>query len=311
MLLLSCFVARLRASFGIFTMFPQGEFMTADRAAIVILGLALAGMVVPSPASAEFIIVYGGPTWDVTTLTGSEYPRVPMQNYWGLTGDGVAVDTVTRYERGRLLGDHAVRWDASGTPPMELGNLGTESSGKWNSYVSAINTAGVAVGTSNKFIDGNWVGNRAVRWDALGRVTELDALGKNNPGYTYAQAINKIGTAVGQGDKYSGGMRVGGSALRWDASGTAVTELGNLGTDNSGAGAGEVLAINDAGAAVGSSVKYIGGTNLGTRAVRWDASGTAATELGNLGADSNGATVSIASAINSAGTVVGSSRKYS
>src|SRR5512132_663648 len=42
------------------------------------------------------------------------------------------------------------------------------------------------------------------------------------------------------------------------------------------------------GAAVGYAQKYIGGTDLGPRALRWDASGNAATELSGLGTSSSG-----------------------
>src|SRR5262249_18808228 len=57
--------------------------------------------------------------------------------------------------------------------------------------------------------------------------------------------------------------------------------------------------------------KYVKGIDVGTRAVRWDSSGTAATELGNFGTDSNGSTSSNVYAINSAGTAVGTAFKYS
>ena len=77
------------------------------------------------------------------------------------------------------------------------------------------------------------------------------------------------------------GTYLGTAAVRWDASGTAATELGNLGTDTSGYTERQAYAINTAGTAVGYANKYSpDGTFLGHRAVRWDASGTAA-ELGN------------------------------
>lgn len=52
------------------------------------------------------------------------------------------------------------------------------------------------------------------------------------------------------------------------------------------------------------------GTYKGSRAVRWDASGTAATELGHLGADAGGETSSAAFAINSAGEAVGTASNF-
>ena len=87
------------------------------------------------------------------------------------------------------------------------------------------------------------------------------------------------------------GRDLGHRAVRWDASGTAATELGNLGTDANGVTQSVAVAINDAGTAVGYADKYDdSGVCLGDRAVRWDASGTAATELGNLGTDIGGIT---------------------
>jgi hypothetical protein len=58
--------------------------------------------------------------------------------------------------------------------------------------------------------------------------------------------------------------------VRWDASGTAATELGNLGTDSSGITATGAIAMNAAGIAVGSANDYdFTGTFLGQRAVAW------------------------------------------
>ena len=102
------------------------------------------------------------------------------------------------------------------------------------------------------------------------------------------------------------------NAVRWNASGTAATELGNLGISSGGYTFSEANAINTAGVVVGDTEKYSPlGPDLGLRAVRWSAAGTVATELGNLGTDSNGFSVSSgASAINSAGTIVGGASKY-
>ena len=122
--------------------------------------------------------------------------------------------------------------------------------------------------------------------------------------------VNNSGTVVGYSEMYQNFNDMGLRAVRWDASGKAATELGNLGTDSSGTTNGGAYAVNDAGTAVGYSYKYVGGRDMGTRAVRWDASGTAATELGNLGTDSNGITYAYAYAVNNTGTAVGYSYKY-
>jgi uncharacterized membrane protein len=87
--------------------------------------------------------------------------------------------------------------------------------------------------------------------------------------------------------------------------------LGNLGTTASGVTQGQAVAINAAGTAVGQMEKYdIAHNDKGTRAVRWDAAGTDATELGILGTDGNGWTDAAAEAINTAGIAVGWANEY-
>ena len=157
----------------------------------------------------------------------------------------------------------------------------------------AINDAGTAVGFSSKYVGDSDMGYAAVRWEASGTAaTELGRLGADDGGTSDAKAwaINNAGTAVGYSSKYVDGDWKGSRAVRWDASGTAATELGELGTQSNGYSYAQAYAVNEAGTAVGWSYKYVGGSNKGGRAVRWDASGTVATELGNLGTDGNGTT---------------------
>jgi hypothetical protein len=210
------------------------------------------------------------------------------------------------------LDSRAVRWDASGTAATELELLGLF----FNSEGTAINNAGVVVGWVSKYdSSGEYKGNRAVRWDAWGTVvTELDNLGTGASGGTWTRAndINATGTAVGYAEKHDAGVSKGYRAVRWDASGTAATELGVLGfSGNFDVTESYAVAINDAGAAVGYTSKYDGsGVYMGERAVRWDASGTAAIELGNLGTDASGYTETNIYAINDAGIAVGYADDY-
>jgi hypothetical protein len=285
-------------------------FRTAGAVAAATLA---AIWLVTSPASAAYVTVYGGPTYNAATQTGYQSPLLPVAPGW-TAGDGVAVGAAHKYSGGMDLGYRAVRWDASGAAATELGNLGTDSSGYTGSGAVAINSAGVAIGGANKYNGDTSLGGRAVRWDASGTAaTELGNLGTNGSGYTIAgaSAINSGGTAVGYAYTYIGDTYLGPRAVRWDASGTAATELGNLGTNSSGETDIKAYAVNTAGVAVGFANKFTGGTYLGNRAVRWDASGTALTELGNLGTNSSGGTDSGAVAINSAGTAVGYAIKYS
>jgi len=206
-----------------------------------------------------------------------------------------------------------VRWDASGTAATELGDLGTDGAGQTWALAFGINDAGTAVGYARKYVDGAYMGSRAVRWDASGTAaTELGNLGTDASGAAFAEAlhINPAGTAVGRAYKYVDGTFMGDVAVRWEAAGTAATELGNLGTDASGQAYAYPEAMNDAGTVVGGSGKYVGAADMGIRAVRWDASGTAATELGNLGTDASGYAEGWALAINNAGAAVGFAGLY-
>jgi hypothetical protein len=66
------------------------------------------------------------------------------------------------------------------------------------------------------------------------------------PGYP-GIGVSDAGTAMGFAEKYVSGVHIGGRAIRWDASGAAATELGNLGTDSSGSSGAKANAINDSG----------------------------------------------------------------
>lgn len=224
---------------------------------------------------------------------------------------GTATGYANKFVSGTNKGIRAVRWDASGTA-IELGNLGTTSSGNTSTEGSAINSAGTIVGYGDKYVAGNWQANVAMRWDPSGTAaTELGNLGTDAAGstHTYAYGINDAGTAVGYCYKYVSGTYLGFRATRWDASGTAATEMGNLGTSSTGMTTSFARHINSAGLSTGWAHKYVSGADKGTRAARWDALGVV-TELGNLGTDSTGSTSSQAYDINDLGVVVGFAEKY-
>jgi hypothetical protein len=260
----------------------------------------------PKPA-AEAIVAVGAPEYDSISGNGMKSQGCYVNN------NGTAVGSAEEYVGGVYKGQRTVRWDVSGSPGVELGSLGTDNNGLGNASISALNEAGTSVGGAYKYVNGVSIGPHAVRWDAAGTAaTELGNLGTESGGYTesWARAVNNSGTAVGYARKWNDVGNVSSPAVRWDASGTAATELGNLGTASSGFTSAVAEAINDAGTAVGYAEKYVGGVYKGQRAVRWDVSGTAATELGNLGTDSSGVASAVAEAINDAGTAVGSAEKY-
>jgi hypothetical protein len=101
---------------------------------------------------------------------------------------------------------------------------------------------------------------------------------------------------------------MGRRAVRWDASGTVATELGNLGTDSSGSAYARACAVNDAGTAVGAATKYVGGSSMGYHAVIWlpDASVVDLNDLGVAPVPAGGTwTLNTAKALSADGWVAG------
>ena len=173
-------------------------------------------------------------------------------------------------------------------------------------------TSGMGVGQADNFVSGVNLGPRSIRWNSLGTPMVLDNLGTNSSGFTISNAysVNAVGTAVGFAVKFISAVNEGERAVRWDGAGTLATELGNLGTNVNGSSNSRAYAINISGTAVGDARKYVSGSYLGPRAVRWDASGTNATELDNLGTDPSGFAEGHAYSINSGGIIVGDAYKY-
>jgi len=257
--------------------------------------------------------------WDVTGATELDNLGTDASGYTNaeanaVNATGTTVGYANFYDADIDYGTRAVRWDAGGTTATPLGVLGSSNAGYTNVAALAINASGTIVGYASKYDGGTYKGIRAVRWDFSGAPSpELGSLGTDGSGVTSAEAyaVNASDTAVGYANKYDdGGVNKGYRAVRWDAGGTDATELDNLGTDGSDDTQARAYAINDTGTAVGYAIKYDGGTNKGTRAVRWNAGGTTATELGNLGTDASGVTYAYVNAINATGTVVGWARKY-
>ncbi len=276
--------------------------------------LALVGTLLSSgsAALAQYAAIYGGPAFNPTDGTGFQNCVVPKQQL-GVNSNGIAIGSSSKLENNTNLGGRAVRWDLNGNA-TELGNLGVDSGGNTTANAFAINASGIIVGTANTYSNGTLLYNRAVRWDSSGTAaTQLGDLGTNPAGITfaYARAVNSSGVIVGNAAEYNGhSYSQGERAVRWDAGGTAATELGNLGTSTSGYCLASALALNDSGNIVGYAEKYSISNDLGSRAVRWDAGTTAAIELGNLGTTSSGSTQSGATAINSPGTAIGYANRY-
>jgi hypothetical protein len=222
---------------------------------------------------------------------------------YAVNASGTAVGYSQKFVDGTSQGQRAVRWNAGGTTAIELGTIGDPNNASSQAYAVSANGTVVGIGSTPN-------GVRAVRWDAGGTAaTELETLGTSIYGLStgFAVAVNDDGTTVGFGRKWVG-TAFGTRAIRWDAAGTAATELGELGTGNPNPTfPSQAVDINNAGTAVGYANKYTDGSRIGTRAVRWDADTTTATELGGLG---NVSDDSRANAINENGLAVGYTLKY-
>jgi hypothetical protein len=256
----------------------------------------------------------GAPGVELDSL-GTDPDGFPDSFAFAINDAGTSVGTSekARTDPFPFPNSRAVRWTAGGTAVTELGNLGVSTAtGRTVAAAYGINASGTTVGYANVFASGK-SGPRAVRWDAgQTAATELGNIGTNLSGNGAATAlvINTAGTIVGYGTKFDGNINNGDRAVRWDAGTNAATELGNLGTTQAGFTNSRATAINDAGTAIGYAEKFGVAGDLGQRATRWDASGTAAIELGNLGTNSVGSTQSVAYDINTAGTTAGSADKY-
>jgi uncharacterized membrane protein len=143
---------------------------------------------------------------------------------------------------GAYLGYRAIRWDAASTEATELLGLVAEGSGPSSAFARAINDAGDVVGSADILDDlGNYLGERAVRWDAASTVaTELDHLGFD---FGTAHYINEAGTAVGSLRNMGEPTN---SAVYWLADGTAV-DLNSLIDPASGWRLVEATSISDTG----------------------------------------------------------------
>jgi hypothetical protein len=200
-----------------------------------------------------------------------------------------------------------VLWDAALIPHiLDTPTTMLFPDSRTNVQALAVNEASVAVGSGKLSAGGT--GTRAVRWDVAGSATVLGHLGSSPAGDTDAAAwaINSAGHAVGTADRYDAmGNHDGARAVRWNASTTAAVELEVLGAASNGFSDSKVNDINDAGFAVGRSLEYVGETSLSYYAVRWNSAGQV-TELGHLPGDFK---TGEALDINEAGIAVGSAAR--
>jgi uncharacterized membrane protein len=249
-----------------------------------------------------------------TVLPSSTYAAAYAINEAGTT---VGFSQVTGGQNNnQYLGDRAIRWDAVTNTPTILNALGADTDGQNFSYAWDINSAGTAIGISYKCdASGQCVGVRGVRWAAGGSAaTELSIIdpnpGNNNLDINFAYAINSAGTTVGIGSVHdANGVPLGVRPVRWDASGSAGTALGLLGTSAAGLSSGAAEDINDAGVAVGRLDNYLSGGTVERHAVYWSPNG-AAVDLNWLIDPALGWVLTDATAVSNTGWITGYGSYY-
>jgi uncharacterized membrane protein len=269
---------------------------------------------VASDAAAGHVPVFGGPSYDPATDTGyrfsvifSPVPGAPFSPSL-VNNNGVAIGTSDKFQTGINQGRRTFKWSGSGAPFEEM-NIPARFAGESNTaWAYAINDSGIAIGA----VYNDEYGERPVRWDSSGGVIELQPLETRfNDDFTWGQpyAINNAGVIAGYSQAWDGGFNID-RAVRWSADGT-VTELGSISTsiNPNRPPRSRAYAMNEGGTAVGYA-QFLGGgfSDGGTRAVRWDGSGTAATELGHLGL-AGSRTQSEAYDVNESGAAVGFANK--
>ena len=268
---------------------------------------------------ADLLPVYGGPTYSSATggylAVDVSHALYPSAEFNHVNDAGMAAATASKYDTaGNWLEFRAVRWSAT--------IAATELGGNPNSFeATGINNSGTVIGMAMAWTEGYppfrppGYQLRPARWEAsTTTATILDhpyvALGAA----TFLYDVIDSGTAVGTvfkshfnefGQAVDHGLRPG----RWDAAGTALTELGVLGTDENGWTDARAYAINAAGVAAGTVLNWNHPAATDQfapfSAVRWEADAIEATELQPLATTGNQFSSTHAVAINDTGMVVG------
>jgi hypothetical protein len=227
------------------------------RSIAITLSAAALATCTPRIGNADFLPVYGGPTYS-PVRGGYLAENLPVLGYLysGHVNDaGMAAATVYKYSSSGLLGSRAVRWSAS-SPAVELGGDGGSLS---SLRAERINADGTVVG-SVLVPNEEWRQYRPARWAATGTAATVlehpyvEDGSFYSPHNIFVQDVNDSGDAVGtiwrssrdqNGIPIDEGTRPG----RWNAAGTSLTQLGGLGP---GEPYGPARAINAAGVAVGN-----------------------------------------------------------
>lgn len=230
---------------------------------------------------------------------------------------GQVIGYSTRYQGSTESGQSAWSWtNAIGT--VRLGftdDAHTRSDGVQWSRAIAANDAGQVIGESQRFTGLLNAGASAWAWThSLGttRIGFTDAQHTTADGYQYSQATaqNAAGQIIGTSSRSDNGS----SAWTWTSSlGTVRIGLVDAQhTRGDGLQSSYSQAINPSGRVLGTSARYLGGSDSGSSAWTWSSS-SGTTRIGLTDAQhtrTDGYQQSSASAINTSGHVLGSSSRY-
>jgi hypothetical protein len=269
-------------------------------------------------ASACFAV----PTYRIETLglTDAEHTKADgtTENSVSLGYNGTITGTSSRYNGGSTwLGTTA--WRYNGSTPINIGLTGSEyiNSNGWSySSISAINEHGLVLGASTRFVAGSPFSG-GVPWLNDGSATVpiglFDAVHTRDDGSRNSRVgqLNAAEQATGSSDCFLGGE----CQTAWLYSDSVITPLGLTDTEHTG-GYGNrysyTRSLNDAGMVAGRSWRFGNEDQyLGDSAWLYDGSNT--TRIGfydNEHTRNNGFSSSEIGALNDAGQVIGTSRRY-
>jgi hypothetical protein len=250
-------------------------------------------------AARAAVPIIGGPTYDASTMTGYQAYASPFF----FRGDATAFDGFGRATLRKYAGSATAN-----NVPVQFGN-GTftefttpslPGTSRTNTSVNASNAAGVAVGTQSRFDStGQNPAQQVLRWASPSQPTVLENGISGTTVGSSASGIDPLGTAVGtslrfEADSTGFFTSTFSRPVRWSAGTTTATPLdvsapgGKTANKNSGDTAG----IDANGTTYGTVYTYAQSSNIsgnfGLTAVRWNAGGTALTELAHAPAPANG-----------------------
>ena len=254
-------------------------------------------------------------------LSDPEYTRDDGYKYsfaYPLNESGQVVGSSNRYSGSISMGRSAWIYDHGVTTKLGLTDPEyTRDDGYKDSYAYLLNKLGQVVGASLRYSGNTDMGQSA--WiNDQGVITHIgltDPEYTRNDGYKYSMAdgLNEAGQVLGHSLRYSGGTDMGQSVWIYDHG--AIVRLGFADaehTRNDGYQTSYTSSFNEAGQVLGSSLRYIGGTDMGQSAWLYDHGVT--TRLGLTDAEyirDDGYKLSLADSLNKAGQVIGYSERYS